>query len=93
LKRPVLDRGKILGKSIFRISESEKKTVVRLDATESLLRRNLKGLVFTEIEAREEEDNAEKTCNARKRRKGGGEKGGARREGKEICRIGRKNPM
>jgi hypothetical protein len=52
LKSPVLDRRKILGKSIFRISEAGQKTVVRLDVAESLFRRNPKGLVFTEIEAR-----------------------------------------
>jgi hypothetical protein len=52
LKKPILDRGKIFGKSIFRIGEDAQKLAVRLDAAESLLRGNLKGFVFTEIEAR-----------------------------------------
>jgi hypothetical protein len=52
LERPVLDREKIFGKSIFMFGEDPLKRVVRLDVAESLLERNLKGFVFTEIESR-----------------------------------------
>jgi hypothetical protein len=49
LEEPVLDRKKITGKSIFRIEGMDRpNTAVRLDVAESLLRRGLRGFVFTE---------------------------------------------
>jgi hypothetical protein len=52
LKRIVLDREKIRHKSVFRIAGHTSKAVIRLDAAESLLRRNATGLTFTEAEVR-----------------------------------------
>jgi hypothetical protein len=53
LRKMILDRGKLRNKSIFRIKTQNKRyVVVRLDVAESLLRRNLKGLSFTETEVR-----------------------------------------
>jgi hypothetical protein len=53
LQKPVVARQKVKGKSIFKILYPNKRyIVVRLDVAESLLRRKLKGLSFTEIEAR-----------------------------------------
>jgi hypothetical protein len=52
LESPVLDREKIPGKSIFMFGDDPQRRVVRLDVAESLLERNLKGFVVTEIESR-----------------------------------------
>jgi hypothetical protein len=52
LKRIVLDREKTGDKVVFRIEGHTSKTVIRLDAAESLLRRKVTGLMFTEAEVR-----------------------------------------
>jgi hypothetical protein len=55
IEKTVLDKDKVKGRRVFRIGPSEleqKPIIVRLDVAESLLRRGLKGLVFTETEVR-----------------------------------------
>jgi hypothetical protein len=52
----VLDKGKLRGRRVFRIDLGgmrQKPLIVRSDAAESLLRRGLKGRVFTETEVKE----------------------------------------
>lgn len=51
VKKIVLDKEKIKNKKIFKIKESDKTlVVVRLDAAESLLRRNFKGISLEKLE-------------------------------------------
>lgn len=53
VKKIVLDKEKIKGKKIFKIKESSKPLIViRLDAAESLLRRNFKGIKLERLEVK-----------------------------------------
>lgn len=53
IKKIVLDKEKIKGKKIFKIKESDKAlVVVRLDAAESLLRRDFEGIALERLQTK-----------------------------------------